>query len=388
MAFYENISTPLLVDLALDWGDAKVSDVFPKTLPNIYQGTQLVITGRYKEGGAADITLTGFLNTVKQSFPVKAVFAGESNENLFVSRFWAKAKADDLMLQMQTYGQRSELKDEVIALSKKYQFATPFTSFVAVSTTPVPQVTQQAAARHNARNEPSSARNTSAMARPGSTSGTAPTRTIVRRTEAKSLSLWGASGFLPMALAVPNFRKARQQARGKACFANQRVLMGAIEMYNMDHNEMITELNDHVIDDLVQGKYLKARIVPAEQDCCFGSTGPLNQDGVVICAVHGCPDMPFDANTDPAIKEQVRQGKFYDLGNGGVVSGHVEIRYEGETWFTRIWNSWLADALNLLINVPLFIIGLVFSLYLMYAILSVPFKIIGGILAMFSDKES
>jgi Ca-activated chloride channel family protein len=389
MAFYESISTPLLVDLALDWGEAEVSEVFPKTLPNIYQGTQLVITGRYKKGAAANITLNGSLNTVKHSFPVTATFAEESNDNLFVSRFWAKAKADDLMLQMQTYGQKPELKDEVIALSKKYQFATPFTSFVAVSTTPVPQVTQQAAARINNRNSPSSARNTSAMARPKQPSGTAPTRTIVRRSEAKSISLWGATGFLPLgALAVPNFRKARQQSRQKACLANQRVLMGAIEMYNMDHDVMITEMNDHVIDDLVQGKYLKSPIVPAEQSCCFGSTGPLDGDGVIICAEHGTVEDPFDVNTDQKIKDEIRKYRFYDLGTGNQTSENVEIRYEGDSWFIRIWNSWLADVVNLLINVPLFIIGLVFSLYLMYAILSVPFKIIGGIIQLFSGKES
>ena len=389
MAFYESISTPLLVDLALNWGNAEVTDVFPKTLPNIYQGTQLVITGRYKKGATADITLTGNLNTVKHSFAVKATFAEESNDNLFVSRFWAKAKADDLMLQMQTYGQKPGLKDEVIALSKKYQFATPFTSFVAVSTTPVPQVSQQAAARSNARNESASARNISVMARPTSPSGTAPTRTIVKRTEAKSLSLWGATGFLPIgALAVPNFRKARQQARGKACFANQRVLMGAIEMYNMDNNTMITSLDENTMNDLVQGKYLKSHIVMAEENCCFASTGELNKDGIVICAIHGSPEHPFDENTSDEMRDQVRKGAFLSF-TGGQTSGEVvEIRYEGETWFTRIWNSWLADVVNLLINVPLFIISLAFSLYVMYAILSVPFKIIGGIIALFSGKES
>lgn len=385
MAFYDSISTPLLVDLELNWGDAEVAEVYPKTLPNIYQGTQLVVTGRYKKGGTAPLTLTGNLNTVKHSFPVNAAFAEQSNENLFVSRFWAKAKADDLMLQMQTYGQKPELKDEVVALSKQYQFATPFTSFVAVSTTPVPQVSQHAAAHSNTRN-------TAAMARP-TNQGSGATRTIVRRTEAKSLSLWGATGFLPIAaIAVPNFRKARQQSRQKACLANQRVLMGAIEMYNMDNNTMISDFDGNTIDLLVQGKYLKSQIVPAEQNCAFSSIGPLSQAGIVMCGVHGTVEHPFDENMSDEERNMVAQGIFYELSGNSDMSGNqlgskVEVRYEGETWFTRIWNSWLADVVNLLINVPLFIIGIAFTLYLTYLILSIPFKFIAGIVGMFSDKE-
>ena len=33
---------------------------------------------------------------------------------------------------------------------------------------------------------------------------------------------------------VVQLKKAREVARAKACSANQRVLMGAVEMYNMD----------------------------------------------------------------------------------------------------------------------------------------------------------
>ena len=391
MSFYESISTPLLVDLALNWGGAEVTEVYPKTLPNIYQGTQLVITGRYKKGITADLVLTGNLNTVKHNFPISAAFAEQSNDNLFVSRFWAKAKADDLMLQMQTYGQTQQLKDEVVALSKEYQFATPFTSFVAVSTTPVPQVSQQASTLSSVRGLSTMARPTNRANMSVNNSG-GGTRTIVRRTEAKSLSLWGATGFLPVAaIAIPNFRKARQQARHKACHANQRVMMGAIEMYNMDNNTMIDVITPEVMDLLVQGKYLKSPIVHAEHECCFGTVGDLTKGGQLICAIHGSPENPITDVDSAEARDLINQGTFYDASTNSLVPGtvsKVEIRYENETWFTRIWNSWLADLVNLLINVPLFIIGLVFSLYLMYFLLSLPFKIIASIYEFFAGKES
>ena len=36
-------------------------------------------------------------------------------------------------------------------------------------------------------------------------------------------------------MATPNIHPARYSARLKACFSNQRVILGAIEMYNMDN---------------------------------------------------------------------------------------------------------------------------------------------------------
>jgi len=90
------------------------------------------------------------------------------------------------------------------------------------------------------------------------------------------------------AIAIPNFRKARQQARQKACFANQRVIMGAVEMYNMDNNAMMDTLDEA---GLVSGKYLKSSIVPAETDCVIGGTG-LKLDGVVTCTIHGTVESP------------------------------------------------------------------------------------------------
>lgn len=92
------------------------------------------------------------------------------------------------------------------------------------------------------------------------------------------------------AIAIPNFRKARQQARQKACFANQRVLMGAIEMYNMDHNTMLDTYASSNDEAELKG-YLKSKITPAEQDCVITGS-ELTKNGVVSCAFHGTPEAP------------------------------------------------------------------------------------------------
>jgi prepilin-type N-terminal cleavage/methylation domain-containing protein len=89
------------------------------------------------------------------------------------------------------------------------------------------------------------------------------------------------------AIAVPNFRKARQQAREKACYANMRVILGAVEMYNMDHTSMMSTMSSSMIDSLVSGDYLKSKITPPESGCSYSHTSDLTDDGLIQCDVHG-----------------------------------------------------------------------------------------------------
>ena len=44
---------------------------------------------------------------------------------------WARARVDALLRQIALNGETKEAIDEIIALSKKYKFVTPYTSFFA-----------------------------------------------------------------------------------------------------------------------------------------------------------------------------------------------------------------------------------------------------------------
>ncbi|HMM61001.1 MAG TPA: prepilin-type N-terminal cleavage/methylation domain-containing protein [Candidatus Rifleibacterium sp.] len=93
------------------------------------------------------------------------------------------------------------------------------------------------------------------------------------------------------AIAIPNFRKAREQAREKACYANMRVILGAIEMYNMDKTSMLKSMADAgdpttSASALVSGKYLKSPVNKPEMSCGYGGT-ELDGTGLIFCDVHG-----------------------------------------------------------------------------------------------------
>lgn len=89
------------------------------------------------------------------------------------------------------------------------------------------------------------------------------------------------------AIAIPNFKKARNEAQKKACFANQRVLLGAVEMYNMDHPEMLQTLNSKSFESLVKEGYIKyAPECPTRGE--YLSEGDLcTATGQIKCSKHG-----------------------------------------------------------------------------------------------------
>lgn len=87
---------------------------------------------------------------------------------------------------------------------------------------------------------------------------------------------------------VTNFAKNRKIARQKACFANMRVLLGAVEMYNMDNAVMMDKLD---INKLVQGGYLKSSPAKPEAECSYNGYG-LTENGEIYCTYHGSIEHP------------------------------------------------------------------------------------------------
>ena len=80
---------------------------------------------------------------------------------------------------------------------------------------------------------------------------------------------------------------ARRADRLKSCYSNQRVILGAIEMYNMDSSIMMEELNSHNMQLLIDGKYLKEKPTSYDNHCEYASQGNLTEDGEIYCKYHG-----------------------------------------------------------------------------------------------------
>jgi uncharacterized protein YegL len=119
-------------DLGLDTGSVKVKEVYPKKLPDLFRGSQLVVLGRYEGSGGTNIKLEGQIQGKKRDYENEADFPRRTSENSFIPRLWAQRKVGYLLDEVRLRGENDELKDEIIRLSKKYGIITPYTSFLVL----------------------------------------------------------------------------------------------------------------------------------------------------------------------------------------------------------------------------------------------------------------
>jgi Ca-activated chloride channel family protein len=129
--FYSGISTPVLVDVTLDWGNqAKIDEVYPYPLPDLFAGEQLVVAGRDHQGGALSLTLRGMVNGQKVSYHYSGQTLVTSGGEAFVARLWATRKIGVLLDQIRRNGPDKELVDEITQLSLQYGIVTPYTAYL------------------------------------------------------------------------------------------------------------------------------------------------------------------------------------------------------------------------------------------------------------------
>lgn len=140
-AFYSKISTPVMTDLELDFGSAGVYDVFPSPLPDLFSGSQIIVTGRYRNPGVVDIRLTGVVNGQPRRFEFRdqalAFEPGAQDWSSSLPRLWATRKVGYLLNQVRLEGADQETIDQIVRLSIRYGIVTPYTSYLVTEDMPL-----------------------------------------------------------------------------------------------------------------------------------------------------------------------------------------------------------------------------------------------------------
>lgn len=128
--FYAKVSTPVLTDIELDFGDMVVYDLYPEPLPDLFAGTQLVLVGRYHDWGGGEITLSGQVDGQTQTFTYEDQTFRRSGGPDFLPRLWATRKIGYLLKQVRLHGADEELVEQIVALSIRYGIVTEYTSYL------------------------------------------------------------------------------------------------------------------------------------------------------------------------------------------------------------------------------------------------------------------
>ena len=123
------IAKPVLADLEIKIDGLITSDKFPRPLPDLFWGSQVMQLGLYQNSGTFPVVLNGTVRGESKQFTASAEFSSATGGHRFVPRLWARAKIDYLLEQIAMYGELAELKNQVIELGLKFQIVTPYTSF-------------------------------------------------------------------------------------------------------------------------------------------------------------------------------------------------------------------------------------------------------------------
>lgn len=132
----QRIESPVLTDIAIDWGGAPVGDVQPGLISDLFSTKPVVIHGRYNGAFNGTIRLRG--NTAAGPFErsITVGLPSTGAPHAALASLWARSKVaaltdqnlDGIMAQRPD----PEIKRQIIDLGLKFALLTQFTSFVAV----------------------------------------------------------------------------------------------------------------------------------------------------------------------------------------------------------------------------------------------------------------
>jgi Ca-activated chloride channel family protein len=128
--YYEKISSPLLSDLNVAFKGIKVKDEYPRVMPDLFKGSQLILVGKYEGAGPVEVTLTGEVKGKEKKFVLRDQELARNAAYNFLPRLWATRRIGYLLEEIRLHGENKELVEEVKKLGLQYGIVTPYTSYL------------------------------------------------------------------------------------------------------------------------------------------------------------------------------------------------------------------------------------------------------------------
>lgn len=141
-SLYQKVGHPALTDVRIEWNGAEVDQVYPRPVPDLFYGSELVLMGRTITSGKGTLVISGNAGAkhVRFEFPVE--FPKNETRHEFLPRLWANLKVAHEVDAIRLNGNPDpEVVKDIVRLAKRYGIVTPYTSFL---------ITEDGADLHNA----------------------------------------------------------------------------------------------------------------------------------------------------------------------------------------------------------------------------------------------
>ncbi|MCP4611978.1 MAG: VWA domain-containing protein [Planctomycetes bacterium] len=129
--FYERISHPALTDVNIDWGNMKVTDVYPNGISDLFVGRPVILTGRFKGQRKTTIRVRGKVGDLTQEIAIPVNLDDSASTHSGVACVWARKRIETLANQA-TYDNNAELPGKIRQVALEYGLMSAYTAFIAV----------------------------------------------------------------------------------------------------------------------------------------------------------------------------------------------------------------------------------------------------------------
>ncbi len=110
----------------------RTADIAPESIGSLYRGQQLVLFGHYWGKGEAGVRLSAKVSGKPVTYYSRFTFPDVATLNPEVERLWSYAAIEDLMQQMDIFGEDADTKQAITDLAVEGGLVTPYTSMVVV----------------------------------------------------------------------------------------------------------------------------------------------------------------------------------------------------------------------------------------------------------------
>ncbi len=128
--FYGKIAHPLLTDVEVQFQGMQVSDLYPQAVPDLFQGSSLLLAGRYRAiSNAISVRVRGWAGDEWREY-VYHFGLEDTGDRAFVPRLWATRRLGVLLDRVRVEGESQPLVNEIRDLGLSYGLVTPYTTFI------------------------------------------------------------------------------------------------------------------------------------------------------------------------------------------------------------------------------------------------------------------
>lgn len=133
-SLFSKLSHPVMSDVRIACAGIDGYDIYPKTTPDLFKGSRLLLTGRFKGKGSHAVRLHGMVDGKQVEFVYEGQFPEQSESHDFLPTLWAQRKAAMLLDNIRLQGRQpsKELIDEIRRLGTEHGIVTRYSSHLVL----------------------------------------------------------------------------------------------------------------------------------------------------------------------------------------------------------------------------------------------------------------